>query len=80
MKFIDFEEFAIPEFLIYLVIASVLMLIGIDVGMGIGKLECKKKKYQKIHREMGIEMIMTTIGDKTSYSYRVIDCPKEDNK
>lgn len=47
MKFIDFEEFAIPEFLIYLVIASVLMLIGIDVGMGIGKLECKKKNTRK---------------------------------
>lgn len=79
MRFIDFEEFGIPTFLVFLVIASVLMLIGIDIGMGIGKLECKKE-YQKIHREMGIEMIMTTIGDKTTYSYRVIDCHKEDNK
>ena len=57
-------------------VMGVLTTFGFNVGTLVGTRR-ERNEVQKIHDEIGIEIVKTIIGDKTTYSYNVIDTKKE---
>lgn len=68
----------IVDWIIYIILAFTFIVIGFDIGIRVGE-RCEQYEVQKIHEEIGIEIVKTTIGDKTTYSYNVI-VPKKETK
>lgn len=68
----------IMDWILYIFLAFIFILLGLSFGVRVGEF-CERNEVQKIHEEIGIEIVKTTIGAKTTYSYNVID-PKKETK
>lgn len=66
----------IIDWIICIILALAFITVGFNFGILVGTSR-ERNEVQKIHDEIGIEIVKTIIGDKTTYSYNVIDTKKE---
>lgn len=60
-----------------LCVGTISLMVGIVLGVGSGYRTCSEQ-MKRIHTEIGIKIVKTTVDDKTTYSYVVVD--KKENK